>query len=531
MTLRVRLKKQNGSCSLLEVKMGVIIQVGHRSTQASQLIDLFYAGTLAVPNKSKSYNLSAQEISQTVAKMSHKRLTQTKKRMIDGLVTDLLLSNMGHQYWGWYSEDNIYHLNFWKKYIDDVIFVLVFDSPKRLFEQISVENKPNKNTFDAMIASWLAYNRHILKFFKENASHCILIEGSQALNGVDKLSKFVMPKEVDGDEATQFGEGDTSTELAISAEKMAVSTEVSYSQDWVNIFQAKEGSQTPEVIYQEYVDRCLLAELGSLYPEVVELYRTLQSNSLSQSGRDMQLDFDDLLDLFIVGNQVASGGVFASEKLKVALMDEQEKTTLLKNDCQKLSLERQQLQSQLDAQKSLINNLQSKMDKSNSDNVLQELHRTQEYLEELFLENKSLALQLGRLRGVREASAKDMEKETIGSPAYSPILIGADKRVKSELPYRLGHILVSHAGSPKKIFRIPVDVLKEYQEFQKSAAELEKLPEISEYQDADKAEKVKQHLSYRLGNVLVENVKSPKKSLILPLLLTKEVINFKIKKK
>ena len=89
--------------------------------------------------------------------------------------------------------------------------------------------------------------------------------------------------------------------------------------------------------------------------------------------------------------------------------------------------------------------------------------------------------------------------------------------------------MVSHSKSTKDLVKLPFALVQEYREFQKTHINQEELPPIEEYQDAYEAEKVKKHLSYKLGKTLVDSVKSPKGILDLPVKMGKEIVGFKKK--
>ena len=65
------------------------------------------------------------------------------------------------------------------------------------------------------------------------------------------------------------------------------------------------------------------------------------------------------------------------------------------------------------------------------------------------------------------------------------------------------------AKTVKNLADLPLALAREYQTFQKQKP-IDNLPPIEAYQDAQEAEKVKKHLSYRLGKTLVNGIINPK---------------------
>ena len=64
-----------------------------------------------------------------------------------------------------------------------------------------------------------------------------------------------------------------------------------------------------------------------------------------------------------------------------------------------------------------------------------------------------------------------------------------------------------------------------------AARPAKKLPPIHTYRDAHEAERVKQHLSYRLGSTLLQHGKSPLGWLKLPFALQRQVREFRLQRK
>ena len=76
---------------------------------------------------------------------------------------------------------------------------------------------------------------------------------------------------------------------------------------------------------------------------------------------------------------------------------------------------------------------------------------------------------------------------------------------------------------------MPSALLREARQFKqdKSSSNTGKLPQLSQYADADEGERVKRHLSYRLGATLLTNYHSPIGWIKLPWLMRNQVREFK----
>lgn len=163
--------------------------------------------------------------------------------------------------------------------------------------------------------------------------------------------------------------------------------------------------------------------------------------------------------------------------------------------------------------------------KQENELLIHQLHHVQEKLE-------SYHLQIQQLKQSHEKKSDEDYKEIALSQnninnqnKHPAIYYGAAERIKQDLPYRLGSTMVKRSKNPKDLATLPFALMKEYRAFQKSQAE-HPLPPLESYQDAQEAEKVKRHLSYKLGKVVVDGVKSPKKLIGLPSDIGQEVIEF-----
>lgn len=122
--------------------------------------------------------------------------------------------------------------------------------------------------------------------------------------------------------------------------------------------------------------------------------------------------------------------------------------------------------------------------------LLTQLHKVQEELERYYLENRQL-----------KASS---------SAAKSKAYYGAADRVKQQLSYRLGATMIAQSRSLGGWLSMPFALRAEAKRFKQDLAvrQDKKLPPIAQYRDAHEAERVKRHLSYRLGARMIANSKT-----------------------
>ena len=156
--------------------------------------------------------------------------------------------------------------------------------------------------------------------------------------------------------------------------------------------------------------------------------------------------------------------------------------------------------------------------------VINQLHQAQEELEKLYLENQLLKsnndhnnnlqeendlliAQLHQIQGELEKYYLENQHLKANQPINNNPLYGAADRIKQDLPYRLGSLMIHSSKSFKSLIILPFSLRKEYLNFKNSQKEL---PPIEAYKDVHEIEKVKKHLSYKLGNTLIHGIKTKK---------------------
>jgi predicted nucleic acid-binding Zn-ribbon protein len=136
--------------------------------------------------------------------------------------------------------------------------------------------------------------------------------------------------------------------------------------------------------------------------------------------------------------------------------------------------------------------------------LVAELNKVQEELEQFHIQNQQLQFKI-----------------TQNEEKFSPKLFGAALQVKNELPYKLGAAIVSCKGSLKASLGLPFRLRRIVNEFETQSRS--KLPlessNYSQYIDFHEAEKIKQHLSYKFGEILIQTNGSIFKWITLPLRL------------
>lgn len=114
--------------------------------------------------------------------------------------------------------------------------------------------------------------------------------------------------------------------------------------------------------------------------------------------------------------------------------------------------------------------------------------------------------------------------------AKHTVYYGAADRVRNHLSYRLGAVAVENSGSLRSCLSLPGALLQEYRSYsadqRKLAYSNKRLP-IEKYRDSFEADRVRNHLSYRVGSAMVKYGKNPVGWIWLPFAVALEVRKFR----
>lgn len=600
--------------------MSVIIQAGHQSSHANRLMQMLYERGLGEPIKSHTYQLSANEITEKLAKVLSKDGSVINTKIIDSLIVDLLLANLDQEDWGWSDENNLDTLTYWQQAEQNTRFILVFDSPKLLLAQL-LGKEVTPNVLEQAINSWLIYHQKMLDFFEKNNQNCLLIEGELAINNLMNVKEHIqsittnlklknnwqlqisdkveeskinpMFEIVASEILKQYPESlalyETLVEkssIRLKARHLPVKNDLATLIQTLNLFNEQEdfkkkllienahlqsqlmalvsekqsleqqlsqnvllleqsknsinAEQKAQIERSEQENKLLISQLHQIQEELEKYYlqhqkTTEQLKSVEQQKQQLQSQADAKAKLESELNTLKEAKQKAEQlanEQKSKLQAEADTKKKLESELASLKDAKQKSDKQADEQKKQADTLiadkkkleselaslkeakqkaeqQAKASsnaKQENDLLISQLHQVQEELERYYLENQKL----------KSEQNKEPPK---------PVYYGAADRVKEDLPYRLGATMVSHSKSAKDLAVLPLALAKEYREFNKNKPN-DELPAIEEYQDAQEAEKVKKHLSYRLGKTLVDSLKSPKSAIDLPVKLGREIAGF-----
>jgi hypothetical protein len=502
--------------------MSIIIQVGHKTSESKQVMEKLYERGLNRPIDSYTHKMNPKRVSETLHKiLSCKGISSTDERMADSIMTDFLLANLDTENWGWESDKNLANLSYWKQTIPDVKFILVFDHPNNIMKK-SLSLPLTLNIVDQAIIEWVDYHQELLRFLESNSEEAILIEGIGAFNNFNILSEQV--KNLDSD-----------LQFKSSWQLLNNRKEIPTRNDW-------------EIKNDTLVD-ILTVDILRNYPEVIKTFNAMLEKACIKYSNPIcktkEVDFSKVIesinythDIKIAeNNRVKEESKLLKQKHDIEIrtykniiekykkeIDSSEEKNIVQKEMQENFLTNQKNISEYKPEADRIDNhndidAYSKNLRQENKSLIKQLHYVQEELEQYYLKDQPL--------NNSNAFERKRKKITTDQVLKSTVHYGAAERIKQDLPYRLGATMIRQGKSAKGIAILPLSLAIEYNKFKKSKINKKALPEIESYYDFDEAERVKAHLSYKLGKTVLDGFANPRTFISLPISISREVLDFK----
>ena len=525
---RQKLIRKNNKKLRKAKKINKFLIVGHEDSGYEVLVDLLGKSGIEQADALKKEKILPHEISRVLLS-NHK---VGKKQQVEvspvwnGLALDLMMSNMDKKSWCWADPDALKLLDFWKSMDDNLGFILVYDDPKTFAKKLlKKEEAFTPETIKAKLKAWKNYHEILLRFFYKNREKVLLLHASHIYANtkeyVEKLSTKVGTPLIS--ESTVMVEESSNehdryleylvTELVqrtkgvekVYTELQSVATLPfgdHYNNKPIDIYEAfsayqKSYRQTQQLLQEEQQKLLALKadaeeESSQLLTQLHHVQEELEKYFLENS------EYQKRIGSFTEENSKNTQIVKELEEKKRALLQKLEKT---ENDKASLTKELENLKAAVEKSKK-----GEKESQAENALLLTQLHHVQEELEKYYLENQNL-------------KEKIAEKERY---------YGAADRIRNQLSYRLGQMMIEKSKNPIALLFMPLHMFRVYRTYKKDMKNRkEKLPPIHTYADAYEAERVKQHLSYRLGQTTLQTMKNPFGLLILPFRLVGTYRTFK----
>lgn len=530
--------------------MSILIQVGHESSSSKLLMQKLYERGLGEPEVSFSHRLTYNQVTDTIDKLIERnKASNGNSKLADNVIVDFLLANLDKENWGWQAENNMPALSYWRNLEPEARFILVFDHPKYIFNHLTT-NTLTTDALDKVIDNWVEYHQQMLEVIKLYQDKVLLVEGRAALNNVVSLKEEIkniaptlelksgwqVPKESFCSNNKSVLQKSNPTVDLIAEEILCKYPKV------ISVFNellSKASISNSQNIHKTKridIDRLLLS-LNSINSESEDKQAALENKKLNE--KILQLDKENtqlkqdlaahqresLVNANLIQEQLVTAEKVIADLKKLDTKNNKDSNLKIRNlELESKLLTQQLFQAQEELESSTVKAPKATTLEQENNILLSELLKAQEELEAVYSENQVL-----KNSSLQQPASKSIEVTDSSTPQPLMVKYGAADRIKSDLPYRLGNKIVK-TKKAKDMAKLPLALAKEYKEFQAQAGNEQLLPNIEDYLDAHEAEKVKSHLSYRLGITLVEGMKSPKKMIGLPKNLSKEIIGFNINK-
>lgn len=490
-------------------------------------------------------SLSPNEISKTVCKAHGAPLISELKVGNDiqqlnpdsvwhGMALDVMLNNINQPLWGWSDPQAIFLLNYWKELIPETKFILVYDTPLSSLQQaFEIESsRLTKGILSKAIRNWNTYNEALLHFFYRNIENCLLVHSKQvqsfSSHFIDQLhQKFDIPV---ADNSTVF-----------SCDKIAGINVNKKPSD--GIFSADQPVFVDNSLYS-YLTESFIEE----HPKVRERYEELQSvanmaldgnansehspanallSMISEKKHQIKLEKSVSMHQQCIEKHQNDNKVLLSTQLDNLQIIDLLRVQLKEARSKSQDISREQ-QFQIQTQQEQIEKLNTTLNK-NEESAAKIVEQHNGLKSKSRSEITEIKKENTLLLTQLHTVQEELESYYLKNPTEFGYYYGAGDRVKQHLTYRLGATMIANSRSIFGWFFMPLALLRESKNFHKEKPQRKalKLPPIKQYQDAEDAKHIEKHLSYRLGRTFISNAHSPLGWVKLPFALRKEVKDFR----
>lgn len=519
-----------------------ILIIGHDSSYSKNITNALHNFGLEKAMLSYTYQMTPKIIGEKLLSNSvNKRISRpslndskynpyrqrTPKKNWNSLAFDLLLANSDQSFWGWTDSNAISLLEFWSNFDEDMGFIIIYDNPKYIIKKL-IDNKNviDENSIQKNIEDWLSYHQVLLEFYQKNSNRCLLINGEQALQSMHDLLDLITKK------------------IIYTHKKPLLNYHIDNQYINDNLTKKTEEENGPSInnIIDFFIEKLLQCDtkISSLFNEM----QNISDISLVKAQSTNQLTLEELLKSSVELKQqqedrdnkekkrFSEKEIYYQEKInnyEILLNKKQiQQGSLDNNDINilklQLSIALEEL-TELYSQPKQLNNIEYT---NNYEQIKIELYNIKNQLktyqkENILLTNqlnytkeeyKMLNIQLSiALNELEHSFSQKTEKSVNNNVAINNIITASNletNRIKNQLSYKIGKKILESSKNPLKWPILPISPIIAYYEYKGS------LPFLDLYQDQYEDEKVKKHLSYKLGNYFLKNIKKPLKFLFIP---------------
>ncbi|HHE3468280.1 protein HyaE [Pasteurella multocida] len=486
---------------------------------------------------------------------------QTTSSIWDNLSLDLMLANIEQNFWGWSDPNAIQILDYWANLDPNIHFVFVYDKPENLFQYHSLEEalKLDKHTVQEKFEEWQTYNEKILTYFNKYKDRSVLLN-TQQLQNTKKTSLSEIYKHISAPDALvkKLSEPSLNKEMEIIEVNQELSHQEECPLSHFIVSQIIKNSPTVTQVYEELQSHADLPYISEQKLVNDTDFAFLAWKDMIQKQIDTnQYQYEKELEL----NTIKEHQLETNKKYQLAeqeLLEKQKEIEQIKDENEKVKSEKVKLNEHVQSTHKMLSEKEKEIACIKNENIsaqeeiqekFQEANKRKQELEQELkaisdkkalleaensqktqlsesLENENKAL-LEQIQFIQEELEKlYLDNQTLKA---KPRLYGAADRIKNQLTYRLGYKIQKHGKSLFGIIFLPFILFFTYLGFKREMKKYEwnTLPPIHEYEDVHEANRIKSHLSYKLGVIFLQEINNPFKWLTLPYKLIKEGKRFK----
>ncbi|WP_115315801.1 hypothetical protein [Phocoenobacter uteri] len=519
-----------------ENNMKKLIILGHQEEDCKQLENWFIEAGMQSPSLSKINQMSPKEMTEVFKKLSAQEFetylledkepsnakSKKKKQEIDihqqkmaeYLMMDFNLANLDSEPYCWEDSHAIDILDKWYQADRSTQFVILYRNPSHLFSLDDECDDLNDEKVLKKLSSWLKYNTKVCNVINKYPKNTVLINfdefSSRSSDYIQSFqNKFLLPYK----------------NLELLTDVIEEQDHNHYALQELILTQVLMEQVQVRNLYQKLQSK---AGLPSTTPSVESAKKAWKSVlNMSSLNKQYQIENEQKqTEIVSLNSKLSEFDEINKELLTQSELTQKEIQSLTQKSIS-LSEFNQNILSQLNETQNVLENLEKdnssiiftnkKLETDNNNlmsqtNLIQnEILRLTEKNHSLSNHNYNILLQLNKTQEILE----DLEKEN--NQLKTPPILGADERVKHYLTYRLGNILVNRSNSLFGIWGMPFFLWKEYRDYkgEKKYNKETYLP-LHKYADSDKAEKLKEHLSYKIGEIFLSHIKKPHLWFVMP---------------
>lgn len=465
-----------------------------------------------------------------VREISHDYSQIKPQKMWDHLLFDLYLANSDKD-WVWQDDKAISLLDYLAEFDNKLYFVLVYDKPQNVLLNALEKNVGvvNQDVFHQQLKEWSAYNEALLQFKRNYPDRCLLVNGSYSIKNINSLLKN-LPGEsnlLSAGSITGFHENKSSStslgvnslvNIYISKNNLAVRTfnELELEADISDALELEENlSITNEDIISTLISQLANKELETLKGTYKDL--VAQNTSLINKVRKYEANKAEIDKELRVAKRL-NRELDSEKKLLLSTVRKD------KDNKNRLNKEINKLNNSIIIQEGVISSLKKQPSEGSNSNIatsdydynllLAQMHLLQEKLEDVYVEN----LQPNEVNETNRANLESTNPVT---------LLASPEIIKNDISYRIGSNIIGNYKNPLSIFSLSKMIFAEHKHFEQ-LVEDDRAKRLNCYKDTEETKKIKSHLSFQIGEAVVEGIESPVKMFVLPVRLASRVFKFKL---